>query len=454
MNVLIEGFGPDAIELAPRLAASGARVRLAGPEPAPPQADDLRELGIAVDPHVDLDTAAASADIAYLDPWTPDTAPRVGRLKAQGTRISCLGELLLEQWDGPTIGITGTAGKTSTTAATAGMLRASGIEIAVSRGARAGNLWPTGDLLDFLDHGARATTLLLELTSSHLAFMQTSPTIAAVTSFWPDHLELHGSFARYRAAKETIVRGQQPTDIVVVNADDDAAGFASCTPAIRSAFSLRQPVANGAYVDAEGHIVLVRDGDRTRLGPLPKGRAHGSNLIAAAAIALAAGASPDAIEHGIVTTQMPAWRASPAGMLAGIPVVDDGMAATPSKTAALLRSYPNRDVVLIAGGMNHAGGGLVHAAPEETILLERACDEVARIARLVILFGEAAARLSPLLERRGVRTIEADDLEDAVGKAATAVAPATMTSAVIFSPLFPVSIEDRGRFQSLVERHC
>ncbi len=52
--------------------------------------------------------------------------------------------------------------------------------------------------------------LLLELTSSHLAFMRTTPTVAAVISFWPDHLELHGSLARYRAAKETIVRSPGP----------------------------------------------------------------------------------------------------------------------------------------------------------------------------------------------------------------------------------------------------
>ena len=63
---------------------------------------------------------------------------------------------------------------------------------------------------------------MLELTSSHLAFMATSPTIAAVTCFWPDHLELHGSLAAYREAKEAIVRHQRPSDRLVLDTTDEA----------------------------------------------------------------------------------------------------------------------------------------------------------------------------------------------------------------------------------------
>ena len=70
-------------------------------------------------------------------------APRATPPGAGGTAFSCLGDLLLERWHGPSIGITGTAGKTTTTALVAGILRAAGTDVAVGRGARAGNLWPT-----------------------------------------------------------------------------------------------------------------------------------------------------------------------------------------------------------------------------------------------------------------------------------------------------------------------
>ena len=281
--ILVEGFDPDALALARLLAGEGREVRLAGPAAGPDeprQVAELRDLGIVLEPYADLDAEPGHAEIAYLDVWTPAAAPRVQRLRARGTRVSCLGDLLLERWPGPSIGITGTAGKTMTTSLTAEILHAAGVDVAVSRGARAGNLWPTADLLDRL--GATAAgptpvagpTLLLELTSSHLAFMRSSPSVAAVISFWPDHLELHGDLARYRAAKETIVRHQRPGDAVVVNADDASAGFAVVTPAVPSEFSLRHAVERGAYLDPARGVVVVRPGAETALGPLQARSPH------------------------------------------------------------------------------------------------------------------------------------------------------------------------------------
>ena len=174
--------------------------------------------------------------------------------------------------------------------------------------------------------------------------------------------------------------------------------------------------------------------------------------MAAAAVATAVGADAAAIADG-VHIAAPPWRASPAGTLAGIPVVDDGMAATPSKTAALLRSRRPRSILLIAGGLNHAGGGLVHAAPEEVELLDRACDEVARTARAVVAFGEAAPRLVPRLEQRGVETATVTDLAEAVAAASEKARTNPALEAIIFSPLFPVALEDRERFHLLVEQH-
>ncbi len=465
MTVLVEGFDSDAIALARLLASEGRTVRLAGPADAPCDTAALESLGIVVEPHSDLDTDPGPAEVAYLDVWTPETAPRVQRLRDRGTRISCLADLLLERWRGPSIGITGTAGKTSTTALTAEILVAAGIEIAVSSGARAANLWPTGDLLNALQEPAHdqgqnpsrteTRVLLLELTSSHLAFMSHSPTVAAVVSFWPDHLELHGSLARYRSAKETIVRHQRPENLVIVNADDASAGFVAATPAATAEFSLRRPVERGAYLDPTRGVVLVDAHEEIALGPIHEhasNPSHPSNALAAIAIAAAAGAPPSAIEHALRTATPLPWRRETLpthsqGMLAGVRVVDDGMAATPLKAAATLTAYADSSIVLIAGGSTDAGGGPVHARPEEQALLERACDEIARAARTVVVFGEAAATLTPLLEQRRVDTTAAIDLADAVILAA---ARARGADAILFSPLFPLPHEERARFRELV----
>ncbi len=405
MDVLVEGFDADAVALARLLAGERHTVRIASPEPEPGEARELRELAIDVQPGVDLDAEPGEPEIAYLDVWTPEVAPRVALLRARGARLSCLGDLVLERWAGPSIGITGTAGKTTTTSLTAAILRKAGIEIAVSKGARAGNLWPTADLLgrDADAASGGGTTLLLELTSSHLAFMSSSPSLAAVISFWPDHLELHGTLDRYRAAKEQIVRHQTPSDQVVVNADDAAAAFADATPAGVWKISVVRSVERGAFLDEERGVVVADGGAESALGHIEGSAGHPANIVAAAAIAAAAGVDPKTIGHAVASAVAPPWRAQPCGTLRSVPVLDDGMAATPAKSAATLARYQAGSIVLIAGGRDDAGGGSVHATPAEIVLLEQACDVIARVARVVVLFGEAAPRLATLLARRARR---------------------------------------------------
>ncbi|MSO94781.1 MAG: hypothetical protein EXQ81_03180 [Thermoleophilia bacterium] len=450
MTALVEGFDADACGLARFLAGEGQAVRIAAPESETAEVSALRGLGISVEPDTDLDAEPGEAEVAYLDVWTPEVAPRVARLRAQGTRISCLGDLLLERWQGPTIGITGTAGKTTTTSLVASMLRADGRDIALSAGARAGNLWPTADLLDLLTRTglSRQQVLLVELTSSHLAFMCHSPTVAAVVSFWPDHLELHGDLPRYHAAKATIVRHQSVNDVLVVNADDASVRFADDAPGRVVAFSLRDSPGEGAYLDHGSNVVLVEpSGAEVRLGPLAEGGTHRGNVVAAAAIARAAGVSAGAIAGLIGSTASLPYRARPVASLRGVPVVDDGMAATPMKSAALLAGYPDCSVVLIAGGRDDAGGGPVHATAEESALLDRACDEIARAARCVVLFGAGGARLGPLLEQREVDAVIVDDIAAAVRAAGDRAAGA---AAIVFSPLHPLPLEERAGFEALV----
>ena len=330
------------------------------------------------------------------------------------------------------------------------------MDVDASTTGRLGNLWPTAELLDRREHDP-ARPLLLELTSSHLAFMRESPRIAAVTCFWPDHLELHGSLDAYRAAKETIVRGQRPGDTLVVNADDPAArAFAELTPAALVEVSLERPVERGVFV-RDGTVVVRWDEaetDMCRLECLPYAGARRGVVLLAIATAVAAGAPPAALRDGLGRLDLPAYRGSPVATTGrtAAAVIDDGMAATPSKTAASLAAHPDGSVVLIAGGIDDLGAGPVHAAPEEQELLERACNEIARSARLVVLFGPAADRLQPALAARGVATLRAEDLEEAVDTACSRLEQACLAGAatLVFSPMFPVGVADRERFCTFV----
>jgi UDP-N-acetylmuramoylalanine--D-glutamate ligase len=429
VTTLVEGFDADAVSLARLLAGEGRSVTLAGSGAATAEALALRGLDVDVRGHADLDREPGEHDEAFLDVWTPEVAPRVSRLRSAGTRVRCLGDLVLERARVPTIGVTGTAGKTTTAFLLVQLLRKAGIEVHAGTTARAGNVWPTAELLPAPTSGV----VVLELTSSHLCFTAHSPSIAVVTCFWPDHLELHGSLERYRAAKEAIARGQSAPDVAIANEDDEAA-IGALSPGRRVGFSATAEVGEGAF--QSGGSVVARGGGEEQALALPAGfdGPRRQALIAAVAAATVAGAIPTDLEG----LRLPDLRAVVVGTRDEAELVDDGMAATPTKSSAALRERPDRSVVLVAGGELTSAGLPVHASPGEQRLLEEACAEARRAVRLVVLFGPAAGRLAPLLEPTPV--VVARDVEHAVATAGDRLSGA---HALLVSPMFPVSLAER-----------
>jgi UDP-N-acetylmuramoylalanine-D-glutamate ligase len=159
-------------------------------------------------------------------------------------------------------------------------------------------------------------------------------------------------------------------------------------------------------------------------------------LLAAAATALAAGALPETLR----APTPPPYRAAHVGRLGETELIDDGMAATPAKTASALHEYPDASVVLVAGGELESAGLAVHASREERALLEDACAEARRVARLVVLFGPAAARLARSFDRGS--TARAATLDEAIGLAS---AHAEGAKVLVVSPMFPLQLADRER---------
>ena len=338
----------------------------------------------------DLVAAAGRCSVLVADEWTPEHAPQVLAARAAGAEVTCLADLVLRRSAVPVIGITGTAGKTTACHRLAAMLDAAGRPYAMGRTARAANAWPDAALYELAPLLEPPAVVIAELTSTHLAWMSTSPEIAVVTCLWPDHAELHGSVEAYRAAKRRIVAFQGPEDLALL----------------------------GPGVSFEGPGRNVRfDGDPA--------------AAVAAALGLGTVAVPDpALPHRFAELAGPP----------GIRVVDDGMAATPAKAAfgvaRLARELGSLErVVLLAGGLD-AG---VHRAAEEEQALARACDAV-RGAR-VVAFGDAAPRIVALLPDATV----AADLDAAV---AAGLALAGPGDGLLLAPMFPLAMADRERFSS------
>ncbi len=148
----------------------------------------------------------------------------------------------MERCPAPVLGITGSAGKTTTTALTGAMCRASGRRTFVG-----GNI---GDvLLDVLPDITPDDLVVMELSSFQLELMTVSPTVAAVLNVTPNHLDRHGTMEAYIAAKSHIYLHQRPHDVAVFGLDDpNARQMSQTAPGRMAYFSMREKVLSGAYL--------------------------------------------------------------------------------------------------------------------------------------------------------------------------------------------------------------
>ena len=374
-------------------------------------------------------------DVRLLSPWTP--------LPGAGAR-ACVGRsrpaaALLA---GPVLGVTGTAGKTTTARLAEAMLRASGVETLTSSDAPADNAWPTADLLERALAARPPAWCVAELTSNHLAVCSASPQIACITNVWADHVDQHGSLAAYLEAKRRIVAFQGPDDWTVVNGDDPGAArarrrLARARPALhaagpgerpRRAARVRAPdrPARRPRLTTSGRAAPCRRRPPRRRGCWP------------AACALLAGASP----RGASPAALAAWkglalRRERLGEIDGCEVIRDALAATPAKAAAGLALHAPGSVVLIAGGYDDLGGGPMHDAPQERALFEHAAAVAARACAHAALFGPAAPRLAAALRAAGLASISVHEtLAEACSDARAHAAPGRT---ILFAPWFATS---------------
>jgi UDP-N-acetylmuramoylalanine--D-glutamate ligase len=290
------------------------------------------------------------ADILLVSGGVPPTLPIVQAALERGILISNDAQLFLERCSAPVIGITGSAGKTTTTTLVGKMLEAAGHKTWV--GGNTGHV-----LLDDLSNIEADQRVVMELSSFQLEIMTRSPQIAAVLNVTPNHLDRHETMEAYLAAKAHIVLHQQPEHISIFNADDAGANaLAELAPGRVSYFSAREMVADGAFLagnrlmvvgygspDSEPHVVCTREDIRLR------GEHNVSNVLAACAIAGAAGVPVAIMRETIQAFTGVPHRLEPVRVVDGVTYVNDSIATAPERVLAALRSY-DEPLILIAGG--------------------------------------------------------------------------------------------------------
>ncbi len=362
------------------------------------------------------DEAFAGAELVVVSPGVPLTVPALARVRARGVPIVGEIELAWRAMEADAIAITGTNGKTTTTALVGELLRAQGGPVLV-----AGNIGTPlcEDALDFPADGivvAEVSSFQLESTALF------RPRVAAVLNITPDHLDRHGSFDRYVEAKARILANHTEADCAVLNADD--AGAAALAARARGRvlwFSRLRQDKPGVFI--EGDWISARlNGHVERIGPVGdiglRGQHNVENVLAATACALWTGMAPVAIRRGIGAFRGVAHRIERVRDERGVVFYNDSKGTNVASTIKAIESF-TEPVILIAGGK----GKGQDFAPLGVAARGR--------VRHAVLIGADRDQLRAPLARGGVSVEDAASMDDAVEAARAA---ARVGDVVLLSP--------------------
>ena len=421
-KVVVFGFGRQGRALARWLPTVGAEVAVTDSRSA-------KELGLRRRDYPGVrfylgrhpDEVLIGARCVCVSGGVPLDLPILQLARKRGIPFSNDAQLFLERCPAPIIGITGSAGKTTTSALVAKIVESAGYKVWL--GGNIGN-----PLIEALSKISANDIVVMELSSFQLELMTASPQVAAVLNLTPNHLDRHGAFERYARAKATILRHQRESDVAVLGWDD--AGSKSLEPMVKGellAFSLYEMAADGAFMlgsrlivagsasfDASPHVVCER-------GDIPlRGDHNVLNVLAACAIAGSMGlaidrpgVAPDVMRQAICQFKPVEHRLEDVRALGGVTWVNDSIATAPERLLAALASYEEPLVLLL--------GGADKDLPWEAAILA-----ALQKARHIVVFGEdgekqVATKVMNLLDKMRIgeaRISRTRTLADAVQRAA------------------------------------
>jgi UDP-N-acetylmuramoylalanine--D-glutamate ligase len=400
-RVTVAGAARSGLAAAELLARRGARVTLSDARHEVPEAEYLRRLGVELELGGHVRDTFASADLVVLSPGVPPEQDAIRAARERGVPVIAEIELASRWLQGRVIAITGTKGKSTTTALTGRMLEAAGFKVTVG-----GNIG--SPLSAQVSESTPETFHVVETSSFQLEQIDTfHPWIAVMLNLSPDHLDRHPDFASYAAAKARIFENQNVGDFAVINADDPAVleiarrGRATARP-----FSLAGAIGRGTVVD-DGWIVDRRSDQVERLVPLDTIHLLGPHLVndvmAAATVGAIAGAAPTAMTAAVDGFRGLEHAMELVGEVDGVRFVNDSKATNVESALRSIESF-DRDLVPIMGGRFKGGDLRLLREP-----LQGRAKAVVAIGEARPLLREALGDLLPVEE--------ADSFADAIARA-------------------------------------
>jgi UDP-N-acetylmuramoylalanine--D-glutamate ligase len=440
-RVLVAGFARSGRAAADFLARRGAVVTVSDTRPPWSFAAELpdllsRKIGVEFGQH-GSDTFGRQ-DLVVASPGVPWELPAFEAARQRGVPVVAEVETASWFFKGTLAGVTGSNGKTTTTALLGRMLQESGFTTFVG-----GNIGVP--LISMVDQSSAESVAVVELSSFQLEGTETmEPQVAVILNITPNHLDRHPDLETYVEAKARIFRNQTESDCAVLNADDPVvAGLAERAKGKKIFFSRTQDIPEGLLL-SEGQVVYrVGHLQRDLFSPGDiklRGVFNLENVLAASAAACVLGADFDAIARAVREFRGVEHRLEHAGDVLGVAFYNDSKATSVDATVKALGAF-DRGIHLILGGKDKGAP----YAPLIPLLKNR--------VREVLLIGAAAERIGRELDG-AAELVPAGDLEAAVRKAFSKARPGDV---ILFSPACASfdqfqDFEERGRkFKQIVE---
>jgi len=436
-KVIVLGAARQGTALSSYLVGQKARVVLTdlhGPEALSADALSLQERGVELCLGCHPMELLEGADLVCVSGGVPLNIPFLQEASRRGIKLSNDSQVFMEACPAPIVGITGSAGKTTTTALLGLMAR---LYYEMKNSPR--RAWVGGNignpLIDQVAEMHEDDLVILELSSFQLELMTVSPPVAGVLNVTPNHLDRHGRMDAYIAAKSHIYAHQDARDVAVFGRDDPhARAMSADAPGRVAEFSLRERVLSGAYLYGDDLLVTVDDGAPgtvyevvcARAAIRLRGDHNVLNTLAACALAGAARLPVKAMRAAIEAFTGVEHRLETVAVIGGVTWVNDSIATAPERVVAALHSY-TEPIVLLAGGRDK---NLPWA--EMAALAATRCP-------VVICFGEYGPRVAEHMEQARLarpgalleRVEVVGDVEAAVARARALARPGDV---VLLSP--------------------
>ncbi len=347
--IVIVGLARTGEALADFLLDEGARVTISESRPRAalgPAADRFEARGAVIEAGGHVPATFFGADLIIPSPGVP-RLDVILLARGRGVPVITEIELAYRFLKGTLIGITGTNGKSTTTTLIHAILRDAGRDAVL-----AGNIGTP--LLSFIRDGRPERVYVTEISSFQLEYIERFKAhLAVYLNLSPNHLDWHGSFEDYAAAKAKLIRGLAAGDDAVLNADDEAVwGLRGTGPFRACGFSRRSEVERGAFLRG-GEIVLRLDGAEDILMPAAEialfGAHNRDNVMAAALAGRLMGVPAPAMRETIRTFRGLPHRLEPVLTVDGVAFINDSKATTVEAAIKAVESFET-PIVLILGG--------------------------------------------------------------------------------------------------------